>query len=154
MPEITCLRTKYSAFEKKECKEPGSFAKLRLKGHRNKIILKADSLENNKKMCDYFVFIHDSNLVIVILELKEKNLKCEDVYKKMENGSFLVSKLHNECCREIKNNSFFPIFLHHGGRWPSEIKMLRKKTISFLGRSHPIICEEGIVELSEIIKNY
>jgi len=154
MPEIACLRRKYSAFEKKECKEKGSFAKLKLSNCQNKIALKSDEMENSKKMCDFFVFTKDSQLILVILELKEKSVGCNYVYEKLSNGAILANSIFDECCNSIKNFDFYPILLHHGARSPTEIKMLRTKAIFFKGKKYFIICEEGICELSEIRKKY
>jgi hypothetical protein len=154
MPEISCLRKKYFKHERRVCKESGSFAKLRLSGYRNKIALKSDSIERSKKMCDYFVFVKDHQFILSILELKEKNLGCDNVFEKLNNGSILISSLFNECCLSVNKFLFFPILLHHGARSPSEIKMLKTKTIIFRGKKYWIICEEGICELSDIITKY
>lgn len=154
MPEIECLKKKYSKYEQSKCKEKGSFAKLRLSNYPNKIILKSDTIEKTKKMCDFFVFVKDTIFILVILELKEKNLGCNDVYEKLSNGSILVDSIFNQCCLSIKKCIFYPVLLHHGVRSPSEIKMLRMRKISFKGKKYLIICEEGICELYEIMRKY
>lgn len=107
------------------------------------------------KLCDYFLFLmYQGALGVAVVEMKSGTVRASTVVDQLQAGSDESSRiLRHEVSHGDMPCKFFPILLHRGIR-SAEVKILRKKRITFGSKKYRVILERCGSELQKILSKY
>jgi hypothetical protein len=154
MKKFEQIENAYKKYCRSECKDKRNDAKLRLTGYSRRVLIKIDELHGDSRMVDFFVFIDDSNLIIVILEIKGKNFSDTEVKSKFLYGSPKCEEIIENFLKKCTISGFYPIFLVPSVNSRFEWDRLKEFCIMFYKKPYGLILETGVIELSEVIKRW
>jgi len=105
----------------------------------------------NNKICDHLVFVESrgGKLIIAVVEFKSRSAHANEVCEQLNNGAQVARQIFEDCSNG--DFSFYPIVI--AKRWRSpELRMLRKKWVTFSGRKYHIINGECGASLEALVR--
>lgn len=149
MSFIECIRKKFGDSAIKKCKEKR--CNLNLENIRNHIILKGEKICRNRKICDCIIFIErNGKIIVVIVELKSRTVRVNEVVQKLQNASQEASRILNSCSSGNYKVDFLPIVL--AKKWINiERKKLTDERIEFRNRNYLILPKSCGTPLHQIL---
>ena len=136
----------------KKCCESGRNCCVGLQGAGKPLIYKGEILTphvlgEQKKTCDCFMFIGDSHVLLV--ELKSRTIKFEDIQEKFDNGVSVIKQLSGSLAIGRK---IVPVLLAKAyGSKPSNNPRARRLTVKIDGKPNSIVYGKCGMHVSEII---
>ena len=133
----------------KRCRE--GKCSLKLSGMSRFLLLKGDALRRGSKMCDCVIFVGAPATGVVLAELKAKTVHAREVGEKLRNSAAAVADIVAECPSFGSRAGFLALTL--ANRWTrSELKVLGRERVTFLGKRYPIHPARCGARLSQLMK--
>lgn len=132
-----------------KCEERGCKVSLGELKKSEYIILKGEKIHQNCKMCDCVFFICREELILAVVELKNRDVDATDIVEKHQNTLDSAYKIIKKYWGEKTEFRYFPILLSRGIR-SAEVKRFMKKAVNWLGEKHLIIkhdCGKSLIEI-------
>jgi len=147
------LRQRYSSAIKTSCNKEGCKLKLDSLSSYHITIIDADKYaavcDYKGRLCDYFLFLTDEGLIVVVVEMKSGRVDARIAVEQISNGA----EESEELVRSQRVSNFYPILLSGRRKHSSEVKVLRNRKVKFQGEDYGIIMDKCGARLRDIIES-
>lgn len=148
MPVIDCIKDNFTNAIIPRCSEMGCM--LKLNGLSNHIVLKGETICQNRRICDCIIFTE--GIIIGIVELKSRTVHSSEIEEKLTNGSEIALNILDECNNDMKFE-FYHLVL--AKKWhSSEYKVITSRKIVVRGKRYHVIPKRCGISFSAIISDF
>lgn len=130
-----------------------SGVKLAMGDLKNYVILKGEKACDGNMICDCVIFLEKDNIIICLIELKNKNMHASDIETKISNSAKLALELLEDCKKTSLKIEIYPILLYKNINH-TEFPKIKQIKIVIRDKCFSIIAQKCQYPLCEILSKY
>ena len=149
MSVIDCIKNNFTNAIVPRCFEMGCM--LNLNGLSNHVVLKGETICQNRRICDCIIFTE--GIIIGIVELKSRTAHSSEIEEKLTNGSEIALNILDKCSNNDMKFEFYHLVL--AKKWhSSEYKVITSRKIVVRGKRYHVIPKRCGISFSAIISDF